>query len=85
MGLSTFEERVDKAKAKYKMRSEMIEENRWPQESCCGPIWRAKLWKMAKGDWNKMDLTIRKEGDREVVRLGERVIHRDEKALNANI
>ena len=43
MGLSTFEERVDKAKAKYKMRLEMIEENRWPQESCSGPILRAKL------------------------------------------
>ena len=32
-----------------------------------------------------MDLTIRKEGDRDVVRLGEGVIQRNEIALNANI
>ena len=32
-----------------------------------------------------MNLTIRKEGDRDVVRLGEGVIQRNEIALNANI
>ena len=85
MGWSSFEERVDKAKTKYRMRLEVMEENRWPKRVLQWTQRKSKTIKDTNRRLKKLDMTIRKEGDREVIKVGERVIQRNEKTINVHI
>ena len=85
MGWSTFEERIQKTKIKYRVRLEYMEENRWPKKIYKWYGDKGKFKREGNRKMKKINMKIKQNQERKEITIEGNEIQTSEKILKKKV